>query len=267
MKIVVVLRQTVDLAEELELTDEGTDIEREYLTFKLNEWDEQALEEALLLAEETGGEVSVLALDEPEVDQSLYTALAKGAARAVKLTGLPATPIWSYARAAILAAHLRGVEFDLLLTGVQTPEDLDGQIGGILAGLLGLPHASASVGVRADGDAVSISQELAGGVIHELSISGAPAVIGVQTARRAPGYVPVARIRAAMAGGAIETVAAAGRESDGVAAAVTVRRMYAPQSSTHAEMLAGDGDAVAQRIVEIIAERGVLRGRSEGGAL
>jgi electron transfer flavoprotein beta subunit len=40
---------------------------------------------------------------------------------------------------------------------------------------------------------------------------------------------------------------------------ITVRRMYAPESSTHAEMLSGDADAVARRIVEIIRERGVLR--------
>jgi electron transfer flavoprotein beta subunit len=40
---------------------------------------------------------------------------------------------------------------------------------------------------------------------------------------------------------------------------VTVRRMFAPESSSHAEMLSGDADAVAARIIEIIRERGALR--------
>jgi electron transfer flavoprotein alpha/beta subunit len=82
MNIVVALKQTVDLVEELELNDDGTGIEREYLTFRLNEWDEQALEEALLLKEGAGATVTAVALDEPDVDQSLYSALAKAPSRA-----------------------------------------------------------------------------------------------------------------------------------------------------------------------------------------
>jgi len=49
MDIVVPMQQTVDLVEELELNDDGTDVEREYLKFVANEWDEQALEYDLLL--------------------------------------------------------------------------------------------------------------------------------------------------------------------------------------------------------------------------
>lgn len=255
MKIVVPLKQTVDLVEELELNDEGTDVEREFLTFKLNEWDEQALEEALLLKDATGAEVTVLALDEPDVEQTLYAALAKGADAAVKLTGDFAGGLTSHQRAAILAGHLRGSEFDLVLIGVQTPEDLDGQAGVLLAGTLGLPHASVAIGVEPDGAALKVSQELGAGVVHELRISGA-CVIGVQAARQTPRYVPISRIRAAMQEGRIEERPAP--EAEG-GAGLTVRRLYAPESTSHAEMLDGDADAVAARVVEIIRERGVLR--------
>src|ERR1700756_5504282 len=103
MNIVVALKQTVDLVEELELNDDGTGVEREYLTFRLNEWDEQALEEALLLKDAAGATVTVVGLDEPDVDQSLYAALAKGADQAVKLTGDFEAGVSSHQRAAILA--------------------------------------------------------------------------------------------------------------------------------------------------------------------
>jgi electron transfer flavoprotein beta subunit len=255
MNVVVALKQTVDLVEELELNDGGTDVEREYLTFKLNEWDEQALEEALLLKEQAGATVTVVALEEPDVDQSLYAALAKGADRAVKLSGEFESGISSHARAAILAEYLKGDDFDLVLIGVQTPEDLDGQTGVILAGMLSLPHASVVIGVQPNDGGFKVDQELGAGVVHELRVTG-PAVIGIQAARQAPRYVPISRIRAAMQEAAIEERPAAAVSAE---SGISVRRMFAPESTSHAEMLSGDADAVAARIVEIIRERGVLK--------
>ena len=255
MNILVPLKQTVDLVEELELNDDGTDVEREYLTFKLNEWDEQALEEALLLKDQAGASVTVVALEETDVDQSLYSALAKGADKAVKLTGDFESGISSHQRAAILAEHVRGEAFDLVLIGVQTPEDLDGQAGVILAGMLGLPHVAVAIGVEPQDGGLKVSQEFGAGVVHELKVTGS-AVIGVQAAREAPRYVPISRIRAAMQEGGIEE-----RPAPEVSAesGITVRRMYAPESSSHAEMLSGGADAVATRILEILKERGALK--------
>jgi electron transfer flavoprotein beta subunit len=255
MNIVVSLKQTVDLVEELELNDDGTDIEREYLTFRLNEWDEQALEEALLLKDGAGATVTAVALDEVDVDQSLYSALAKGADKAVKLTGDFERGVSSHERAGILADYLKGTEFDLVLIGVQTPEDLDGQAGVILAGMLGLPHAAVAVGVEPQDGAFKVNQEFGAGVVHELKLTG-PAVIGIQAARQAPRYVPISRIRQAMQEGGIDE-----QPSPEVVAepGITVRRLYAPESTSHAEMLSGDADAVAARIVEIIRERGVVK--------
>ena len=255
MKIVVPLKQTVDLVEELELNDDGTDVEREYLTFKLNEWDEQALEEALLIKDAGSAEVTVVALDETDVDQSIYAALAKGADRAVKLTGNFGGGVSSHARAAVLADFIQAGGFDLVLIGVQTPEDLDGQAGVILAGMLGLPHVSVAVAVEEQGAGVKVTQEMGAGVTHQLTLA-APAVVGVQAAREAPRYVPISRIRSAMQAGGIEEQPAADVTAS---TGLTVRRMFAPQSSSHAEMLTGGADAVAGRIIEIIRERGALR--------
>jgi electron transfer flavoprotein beta subunit len=255
MNILVALKQTVDLVEELELNDEGTDIEREYLTFKLNEWDDQALEEALLLKDGAGANVTVLALDETDVEQSLYSALAKGAEKAIKLTGDFEGGVSSHRRAAILAEYLKGEQFDLILIGVQTPEDLDGQAGVILAGMLDLPHVAVAIAVEPQAGGFKVSQELGAGVVHELKVTGT-AVIGIQAARETPRYVPISRIRAAMQAGGIEE-----RPAPEVSAesGITVRRLYAPESTSHAEMLTGDAEAVAARVVEIIRERGVLK--------
>ena len=64
---------------------EGESLDLELLRLIASERDDHALEQALLLKERHEGTVTVLALDAPEVDDALYTALAKGADRAVKI--------------------------------------------------------------------------------------------------------------------------------------------------------------------------------------
>src|SRR3990167_3259522 len=79
MKILVPMKQVPDLVEELEIDSSGKRLNRDFLKFKLNEFDEHALEEALLLKEQHGGEVVVVTLDMAEADNLLFTAIAKGA--------------------------------------------------------------------------------------------------------------------------------------------------------------------------------------------
>jgi len=258
MDIVVPMQQTVDLVEELELNDAGTDVEREYLKFVANEWDEQALEEALLLKEATGGTVTVVGIDETDVDGTLFAALAKGADRAVKLSGDFEEGVSSHRRAAILAAWLGDESFDLVLVGVQSPEDLDGQTGVILANLLDVAHVSVAIGVEPHDGGVKVSQEFGGGVVHELALSGR-AVVGIQAARQSPRYVSISRVRAAMKESSLEETEAPDVDAP---TGTVVRRLYAPESTSHAEMLEGGADEVAARIIEIVRERGLVKGGS-----
>ena len=258
MDIVVPMQQTVDLVEELELNDAGTDVEREYLKFVANEWDEQALEEALLLKEATGGTVTVVGIDETDVDGTLFAALAKGADRAVKLSGDFEEGVSSHRRAAILAEWLGNESYDLVLVGVQSPEDLDGQTGVILANLLDVAHVSVAIGVEPHDGGVKVSQEFGGGVVHELALSGR-AVVGIQAARQSPRYVSISRVRAAMQEGGLEEVDAPDVDAP---TGTVVRRLYAPESTSHAEMLEGGVDEVAARIIEIVRERGLVKGGS-----
>lgn len=256
MRIVVPMKQVPDLVEELELAPGGTDVDREFLKFVLNEFDDHALEEALLLKEASGGEVVVVALDEPDVDQALYTAVAKGADRAVKLTGAGEGWLGSHARASVLAEWLRGQEFDLVLTGVQAADDLDGQLAPTLGAMLGLPHVSVVVGIEPKDGAAKVSQEFSGGRSSELEVR-LPAVLGVQAARQAPRYASITRIRQAQQAGGLEEVAVAAPEAG---AGFAVRRLFAPEKGGGAEMLAGGADEVAERIAEVLRARGLVKG-------
>ncbi|HLF40950.1 MAG TPA: electron transfer flavoprotein subunit beta/FixA family protein [Acidimicrobiia bacterium] len=256
MRIVVPVKQVPDLVEELELNSEETDVDREFLKFVVSEWDDQALEEALLVKDATGGEVVVVGFDDPDVDMTLYTALAKGADRAVKLTGMPEGGIDSHTRAAVLAEWISGASADLVLTGVQAVDDLDGQLPPILGARLGWPHVSVVVSVEAKDGVAHVTQEFSGGVAARLEIH-TPAVIGIQAARQAPRYASITRIRQAQQAGGLEEVdVAVPAASNGV----TVRRLYVPEKTGHAEMLTGSVEEVAERIIELVRAKGVLKG-------
>ena len=137
MNLLVPLKMVPDLVEELTLNEAGTDLDRDALTYKLNEFDDQALEEALELKALHGGTVIVAGLDTPDIDQVFYTAIAKGADRAVKITGQFDPLVDSWTAAAAMAPVVASLEVDLVLAGVQAPDDLYGQLPVLLAGKLG----------------------------------------------------------------------------------------------------------------------------------
>lgn len=254
MNIIVLLKQVPDLVEELELDATGTRVER--VRHVLNEFDDHALEQALLLKERYGGQVSALALDRGDVDESLYTALAKGADRAVKITG-PFDSVDTHAAAQVFQSIVKTLSYDLILTGVQAVDDLDGHLGPMLAAMLGLPYVGVVTGVTVDEAAKSctVLKEYPGGVRAELEVL-LPAVLGIQAAEKPPRYVPMARLRQVMKSAKIEEIPAElPRET-----ALSVRRLFKPEAAGRAEILSGTTEEVVSQLVRVLREKGVLKG-------
>jgi len=258
VNLIVPLKLVPDLVEELTLNAEGTDLDRDALIYNLNEFDDQALEEALLLKEKTGATVIAIALDTPEIDQALFTAIAKGAERAVKVTGDFEPGIDNHTAARLLAGAMQQLEADLVLCGVQAPDDLDGQLGVVLAGALGWPHVSVVSGVELDGGsrAVRCHQEYAGGVMAGLE-TDLPAVLGVQAAHQPPRYAAVSRIRQMMKERTIDEIAGEGGAGD--TPRLRVRRLYKPESTGHAQMLDGDVSKQVEELATLLAGRGLVK--------
>jgi electron transfer flavoprotein beta subunit len=256
MEIVVPVKMVPDLVEELEIDATGRMLDRQYLKLRLNEFDEHALEEALLLKEASGARVTVIALAGPDVDEALFTCLAKGADRGVKVTGEWPEELTSHQAAAILAGVVGRLPHDLVLTGVQAPDDRDGQVGVLLAARLGLPHVSVVSGIAlaGEGRVATVRQEYAGGLQAELEVD-LPAVLGIQAAREAPRYAPVSKVRQATKTQKLEEVAAPVIEAE---PGSTVTRLAKPEAAGRAEILEGAPAEVVDRLVGLLAERGLV---------
>jgi len=259
MNSLVLLKMVPDIVEELDIADDGKSLDTEFLRFIASERDDHALEESLVLKERLGGTVTVLAIDAPEVDEALYTALAKGVDRVVKVVGVPehATTLVSARILAEVVSSMPGLpRADLVLTGVQAIDDLDGQLAPLLSHLLGLPYLGIVTAIEVDPaeESAIVVKEYAGGVRGEFEVK-LPAVLGIQAAERPPRYVTVARVRAAARSGTIETLQAPEVDPE---TPVEIPSMEKPEVAERATILEGSPVEVAEKLCAILDERGLF---------
>jgi len=254
MNIIVPVKLVPDLVEELTIDSSGKALDTNWLRLILNEFDDHAIEQAILLKERSGGQVTVVAPDVEGIDDVLYTAVAKGADRLIKLVGDFTGGFNNHAMARVFAAVIKELQPDLVLTGVQAHNDLDGSVGPLLAEQLGMPYIGYVAGVTlTDGNAIA-RKEYPGGLIAEMEVT-LPAVLGIQAAQQPPRYIAVSKVRQAMKTATIEELTAVELDSTG---GVTVERMFQQEAGAQVTMITGDVDKIAAKLVGIFKELGVL---------
>jgi electron transfer flavoprotein beta subunit len=254
MDIAVAVRLMPKAGEELELDPSGTDIDREYVEQAITDFDDQALEEAVLIKEATGATVTAVGLASDGIDQALRVAYARGADRVVVVDAGELDPYDTRTAALAFAEAFLELSPDLVLVGVQTPYDIFGQTAPLVAVALGWPQANVVVKVGVADGAARVEQEYAGGHLAVLALQ-LPAVIGVQSASQPPRYVSMTRLRQAMTEASPESL------SVSVAPAARAPQLVAlarPEAKSHATMLDGDADEVAAKIVAVLREQGAL---------
>jgi len=254
MKIVVPIKFVPDLVEELSIDPSGVALDTSWLRLIINEFDDHAVEQAILLKERDGGDVIVLAMDAEGVDDFLFTAAAKGADRLIKLTGDFRSELNSHMSARMLVDPIKEIQPDLILTGVQAHNDLDGSVGPLLAEMLNMPYLGYIAGVAFDGDKVIARKEYPGGIIAEMEVK-LPAVLGIQAAEQPPRYVAYSKIRQVMGTAKIEETGISNIDSSVV---FSVNRMFKPEASQRATMIEGAPEDVANQLVDILRDHGVL---------
>jgi electron transfer flavoprotein beta subunit len=256
MNITVVVKLVPDLVEEITIDEGGLALDTDWLRMIISEADNHALEQAVLLKEAAGGTVTVLAPHAEDVDDVLFAAAARGADRLVKLTGNEES-VSSHALARGVFEALGGHAPDLLLTGVQAHDDLDGSLGPLVAAMLGTPYVGYVAGVTLGEGTVTVRKEYPGGLLAEMEVQ-LPATLGVQVAEQPPRYVAVSKIRQAMKTAEIEEVEVLETGEGEDAGVPSVTRMYLPEAAERATMLDGDEDEIAESIVGVLEELGVL---------
>ncbi|MBM64425.1 MAG: electron transfer flavoprotein subunit beta [Acidobacteria bacterium] len=196
MKIAVCVKQVVTRDWPLRINDSHTWVDDRDASFEMNEPDAYALEEALRLKEQHGGEVVVCSAGPPRVNQVIREALARGADRAIHVEAESLASADGAMVAEALAAPMEEEQFDLVLTGLQSDDQGFAQTGVVLAEFLSIPHATIIMEVQVGAGRVRVKRELEGGWFQWVSMS-TPALLTIQSGINQLRYATLKGIMAA----------------------------------------------------------------------
>ncbi len=250
METLVCVKRVPDTADaEIVVQPDGKGIHEEDLAFSIGEWDNYAVEEAIRLREVHGGTVTVVTVGPEESEEVLRRCLAMGADDAIRIDTAALGRPDPFAVARALEEVARKKSYDLVLTGALSGDDGYGIVGPVLAGRLGLPHATLVTAVEVEGKKVVVTRELEGGLEEILAIE-LPAVLTIQTGINEPRYVSIMGIRKVRAK-QIPVLAPAGDASSLLRPA----RLSVPPAGKEAVFLTGAPEDVAKKILDLVKER------------
>ena len=262
MEILVCARRVPDTSEnEIQLNSAGNDIERDDLVYSVNEWDNYAVEEAIQIVDRLGGNVTVVTVGNEDDEEILRREMAMGAKHGVLISDEAFDGSDGRGLATILAAFVKKGKYDLVLTGVQA-EAGEAQVGGMLAAMLDYPFASLVNSIEAFDGKLKVSREIEGGN-REMNEIDLPCVLSIQTGINEPRYVGIRGIRQ-VASVEIPSYGASDLSLDASAvgeAAAKVKRVdyFVPPMAKGAEMLQGDREEIASKVIELIKAKGGLK--------
>lgn len=247
MKILVAIKQVPSRDSQLKTASSGTWIDSTDLTYEINEPDAYALEEALQLREQHGGEVIALCAGPDRASSSIREALAKGADRAVHIVEGNLEAADSFHLGQLLAKAIAAETPDLVLTGLQSDDFGYGQTGVVVAELLGLPHATIIMQVEAADGSIRVKRELEDGWFQHITLP-LPAVLTIQSGINKLRYATLMGIKKARTKEVKATSAAELGAS--LQAGVAIEKVYAPSRSKQTVMIEGSPQEQAAQLVE-----------------
>jgi electron transfer flavoprotein beta subunit len=248
MKIVVCLKQVPDMESKFKIVDNKVD--ESQIAFKINDFDNYAVEAALQLREKLSGEVIIVSIGPDRASKDIRQAFAMGADWGIHVVDAAISAGDNFVIASTLQKAIESTGgADLVLTGVQAEDDQAAVTGVMLADLMGLPHCTnvVKLEVSADGKTLNLNRELEGGLNEVLELP-APAVLSIQSGINEPRYPTLPGIMKAkkkrldVKSGADLGVSAASRTE--------FLKMFFPVSETKAEILTGDPAAAVATLVD-----------------
>jgi len=257
MNIVVCVKRVPQIQDvDLEIDKSKRDIRKDNLVYFINEWDNYAIEEAVRLKEKLGGTVTAITVGDEDDEEVLRRCLAIGADKAVRIDPGSLVPD-AYVTSRILSEIIKGLEYDLILTGVQADDVNNSMVGIMLAEHLSIAHSAVVTGIEPSGNEATIRIELEDG-IDEIAKISLPALLTIQTGINEPRYVSIMGIRKASKKELnIKKLEELNLSQDDLMQRTIIEEVYFPPDTEGAEMIEGDPAMIAERIIEIIKEKGV----------
>src|SRR5450631_3913663 len=191
MKILVPVKRVVDFNVKIRVKPDGSGVELANIKMSMNPFDEIAVEEAIRLKEAgKATEIVAVSIGTAQVSETIRTALAMGADRGILVKADGAVEPLAVAK--ILKAIVEAEKPGLVILGKQAIDDDSNQTGQMLAALLGLAQGTFASKQAIDGDSVTVTREVDGG-LQTVKLK-MPAVITTDLRLNEPRYASLPNI-------------------------------------------------------------------------
>ena len=191
MKILVPVKRVIDYNVKPRVKADGSGIDLANVKMSMNPFDEIAVEEAIRLKEKgVATEIVAVSIGEQKSQETLRTALAMGADRAILIVS--ETEVEPLGVAKLLAKVVEEEAPGLVILGKQAIDDDSNQVGQMLAALTGRPQGTFASAVEVDGDNVKVTREVDGG--SETVSLKMPAIVTTDLRLNEPRYASLPNI-------------------------------------------------------------------------
>ncbi|WP_170007863.1 electron transfer flavoprotein subunit beta/FixA family protein [Bacillus fonticola] len=250
MNIYVLLKRTFDTEEKITLS--GGVIQEDGAEFIINPYDEYAVEEAITVRDEHGGEVTVVTVGGEESEKQLRTALAMGADKAVLInTEDDVEASDQFTTATLLATYLKEQEVDLIIAGNVAIDGGSGQVGPRVADQLDIPYVTTITELSIDGDTVKVVRDVEGD--SEEITTSLPLLVTAQQGLNEPRYPSLPGIMKAKKKPLDELeLDDLDLEEDDVEAKTKRIEVFLPPQKEAGRILEGDLDQQVQELVKVL---------------
>ncbi|GGN54340.1 electron transfer flavoprotein subunit beta [Actinoplanes lobatus] len=194
MNIVVLVKQVPDSGAERTLSADYS-VDRASASNVINEMDEYAIEEALKIKEAHGGEVTVLTVGPAGATESIRKALSMGPDKAVHVQDDALHGSCAVATSKVLAAALRTLDADLIISGAESTDGRVQVVPHMLAELLGVAALTGARKLTVDGSQLTVERQTDEG--YEVVTAATPAIVSVWDTINEPRYPSFKGIMAA----------------------------------------------------------------------
>ena len=249
MKICVLIKQVPDKNASLSIAEDQRSLENNNIIWVSNESDNYALEEALLIKEAHGGEVVACTLGNESAGQVLKDAMAKGADRSIFISDSQFDNLDILSLSKVFALALKDEGFDLILSGLQSDDYGNSQLGIILAELLNMSHATLVMGTDVVNDnSLKVKRELESGWFQWTELS-MPASISIQSGINTPRYATLKGIMM-VKNKKTQKFSAKDLEIDNQNTMISLEKLYVPEKSKETVFIDGSPDEIAEKLFD-----------------
>jgi electron transfer flavoprotein beta subunit len=251
MKLLVCIKQVPDMESKFKIGADTIWYDRSDLAWRMNEYDEYGVEQAVQVKEQTGGDLTVLSIGPEQVKETMKKALAMGCDRGVHIVDDQSHLKDPFEIASMIAEFARDKDFDLIFTGMQSQDRGSAQVGVMVAELLAIPAVTTIVDFALADGQVTVKRELEGGVKAKV-VTGLPVLVTCQLGLNTPRYPTLPNIMKAKKKEMLTIVAGDLHKAGALQETVKVEF---PVKRSGGLFLEGEVADIADRLIGILKEQ------------